>query len=125
MSCILQGREFEVTLAMVANFHFGSLAEIERDSSKRTFQSYGARYPAPYKQSNSTNPLYYSFDYGGKPTSLSTTPLTVALTRHHLSRGFTAYAPSHYRASILKEQPEMWQGQLSRSAVMTICLCIA
>ena len=41
-------------------------AEIERDSAKHTFQSWSARYPNPYKQSKSTSPLYYSFDYGGK-----------------------------------------------------------
>ena len=41
-------------------------AEIEMDSAKRTFQSWNARYPKPYKQSNSTSPLYYSFDYGGE-----------------------------------------------------------
>ena len=41
-------------------------AEIERDSAKHTFQSFNARYPNPYKQSNSTSPLYYSFDYGGE-----------------------------------------------------------
>ena len=46
-------------------------AEIERDSSNNTFQSYLARYPAPYKQSNSTDPLYYSFDYGGERRLLS------------------------------------------------------
>ena len=41
-------------------------AEIERDNSKRSFQSWNARYPKPFKQSNSTSPLYYSFDYGGE-----------------------------------------------------------
>ena len=46
-------------------------AEIERDSAKRTFQSWNARYPKPYKQSKSTSPLYYSFDYGGKVILLS------------------------------------------------------
>lgn len=42
--------------------------EIERDSSGKTFQSWTARYPNPYKQSNSTSNLYYSFDYAGEPS---------------------------------------------------------
>ncbi len=39
--------------------------EIERDSSGKTFQSWSARYPNAYKQSNSTSNQYYSFDYAG------------------------------------------------------------
>ena len=94
--------EMNLCLAMLARSEFGSLAEIERDSSKRTFQSFSARYPTPYKQSNSTNPLYYSFDYGGEPTSLFIkAPLTVA--RHHLSHACTTHGPKHVNASILRK----------------------
>ncbi|BDA46067.1 Purple acid phosphatase 15 [Coccomyxa sp. Obi] len=39
--------------------------EIERDSSGKTFQSWSARYPNAYKQSNSTSNQYYSFNYAG------------------------------------------------------------
>ena len=45
-------------------------AEIEMDSAKRTFQSWNARYPKPYKQSNFTSPLYRPLDYGGELASL-------------------------------------------------------
>ena len=107
-------------LAMLASFIVCSLAEIEQDSSKRTFQSFSARYPTPYKQSNSTNPLYYSFDYGGEPTSLFRTPLTVA--RHHLSHGCTAYRPKCVRPSILMMLPEMKQDLFKRTvAVLSAC----
>ena len=110
--------------AMLARSEFGSLAEIERDSSKRTFQSFSARYPTPYKQSNSTNPLYYSFDYGGEPTSLFIkAPLTVA--RHHLSHACTTHGPKHVNASIQEKLPEMRQAIFQQHCGSIVCLCTA
>ncbi|CAL5227608.1 g10610 [Coccomyxa viridis] len=55
---------FGRAMQQIANTTQGN-HEIERDSAKHTFQSWSARYPNPYKQSKSTSPLYYSFDYGG------------------------------------------------------------
>ena len=45
-----------------ADKHAG--AQIERDEQLRTFQSYQNRFRAPYEQSYSNNPLYYSLDVG-------------------------------------------------------------
>ena len=118
-----QHSEAVFTLVMLASSMFCSLAEIERDSSKRTFQSYSARYPTPYKQSNSTNPLYYSFDYGGKPTSLFKTPSTVA--RHHLSHVCTTHGLRHENAAIIKKLPEMRHEVFSRTVSSANCLCTA
>ncbi len=39
-------------------------AQIERDEELRTFQAFTNRFRAPYEQSFSTNPLYYSLDVG-------------------------------------------------------------
>ena len=39
-------------------------AQIERDEQLRTFQSFQNRFRAPYEQSYSNNPLYYSLDVG-------------------------------------------------------------
>ena len=42
----------------------GLWAQIERDEQLRTFQAFQNRFRAPYEQSFSTNPLYYSLDVG-------------------------------------------------------------
>jgi len=47
----------QVPIQMVAGNH-----EIEVQSDGTRFASFKARYPSPYSQSGSTNPLYYSFE---------------------------------------------------------------
>ena len=121
LSVFSQHSEDEVMLATLAIFSADSLAEIERDSSKRTFQSFSARYPNPYKQSNSTNPLYYSFDFGGKPTPLSMALLTSAPLRHHCSYGRVAGAPYHVHAWIAaRDEARVMQ----QNVVTPSCHCI-
>ena len=40
--------------------------EIKATGNNVPFKSFLNRYPTPYEQSESTNQLYYSWNYGGK-----------------------------------------------------------
>ena len=89
-------------------------AQIERDEQLRTFQSFQNRFRAPYEQSLSTNPLYYSLDVGPihiimlngvRPCSPSHGPvivLTTPLPQLTLATLETSHAVEHTVSALRK-----------------------